>query len=268
MVAQQQERRGEKRNHSEMITGSSACSSDMDTFYHGPQGKKVKVSSNKLTGEDQGGKNNNKNCHHHDSLGHHPLSKINGSGISCPFSPTSHNTASPSSSSTSSSLSPSSSSSPSSPFHHSSSVQGALSSSSCEGKEGDEEETMKSEQCLVNGGGGSKSKRIRTIFKAEQLEKLELEFTHQQYMVGPERQALAASLDLTEAQVKVWFQNRRIKWRKQNEEDNKRRMVTFQPASSSTNGSETSVSDIHDQPYSLNDVNRSPLHQQLVFNFH
>ncbi|ESO96936.1 hypothetical protein LOTGIDRAFT_80575, partial [Lottia gigantea] len=58
-------------------------------------------------------------------------------------------------------------------------------------------------------------KRVRTIFTPEQLEKLEAEFERQQYMVGTERYYLAASLGLTEAQVKVWFQNRRIKWRKQ-----------------------------------------------------
>ncbi|XP_050046295.1 uncharacterized protein [Dermacentor andersoni] len=73
-----------------------------------------------------------------------------------------------------------------------------------------------------NGGGGGRRqsseprpKRVRTIFSAEQLERLEAEFQQQQYMVGPERLYLAASLRLTEAQVKVWFQNRRIKWRKQ-----------------------------------------------------
>ena len=60
----------------------------------------------------------------------------------------------------------------------------------------------------------TKSKRVRTIFTAEQLERLEAEFAVQQYMVGPERLYLAATLQLTEAQVKVWFQNRRIKYRK------------------------------------------------------
>ncbi|XP_018323208.1 homeobox protein Hox-D3 [Agrilus planipennis] len=59
-----------------------------------------------------------------------------------------------------------------------------------------------------------KSKRVRTIFTPEQLERLEAEFERQQYMVGPERLYLAHTLQLTEAQVKVWFQNRRIKWRK------------------------------------------------------
>jgi len=58
------------------------------------------------------------------------------------------------------------------------------------------------------------SKRIRTIFTQEQLDKLEIEFNRQQYMVGSERSYLANSLNLSESQVKIWFQNRRIKWRK------------------------------------------------------
>lgn len=48
-----------------------------------------------------------------------------------------------------------------------------------------------------------KSKRVRTIFTPEQLERLEAEFERQQYMVGPERLYLAHTLQLTEAQVKV-----------------------------------------------------------------
>ncbi|CAH2299368.1 homeobox not2-like [Pelobates cultripes] len=63
-----------------------------------------------------------------------------------------------------------------------------------------------------------KMKRVRTVFTAEQLERLEREFNKQQYMVGTERVELAASLNLNEAQVKIWFQNRRIKWRKQSQE--------------------------------------------------
>ncbi|XP_011505648.1 PREDICTED: homeobox protein unplugged-like [Ceratosolen solmsi marchali] len=75
----------------------------------------------------------------------------------------------------------------------------------------------------VSGSGG-KLKRVRTIFTAEQLERLEGEFARQQYMVGPERLYLAHALRLTEAQVKVWFQNRRIKWRKLNHEKQSQRL--------------------------------------------
>ena len=48
-----------------------------------------------------------------------------------------------------------------------------------------------------------KSKRVRTIFTPEQLERLESEFERQQYMVGPERLYLAHTLQLTEAQVRI-----------------------------------------------------------------
>lgn len=45
-------------------------------------------------------------------------------------------------------------------------------------------------------------KRVRTVFKPEQLERLEQEFLKQQYMVGTERVDLAATLRLTETQVR------------------------------------------------------------------
>ena len=49
----------------------------------------------------------------------------------------------------------------------------------------------------------TKCKRMRTIFTNEQLERLEVEFEKQQYMVGNERLYLAKQLQLSEAQVKV-----------------------------------------------------------------
>ncbi|XP_074847751.1 homeobox protein notochord-like [Carettochelys insculpta] len=70
-----------------------------------------------------------------------------------------------------------------------------------------------------------KAKRVRTIFTSEQLARLEKEFARQQYMVGAERCLLAAALHLTEEQVKVWFQNRRIKWRKQSLEQQQAKLV-------------------------------------------
>lgn len=60
-----------------------------------------------------------------------------------------------------------------------------------------------------------KSKRNRTVFTNDQLERLEIVFERSKYLVGNERSALASELGLNETQVKVWFQNRRIKFRKQ-----------------------------------------------------
>lgn len=56
----------------------------------------------------------------------------------------------------------------------------------------------------VKGKSSLKSKRVRTIFTPEQLERLETEFERQQYMVGPERLYLAHTLQLTEAQVSTF----------------------------------------------------------------
>ena len=75
--------------------------------------------------------------------------------------------------------------------------------------------TLTGQTHMVHSSANSASKRARTIFTTEQLERMEREFHKQQYVVGHERMYLANTLNLTEAQVKVWFQNRRIKWRKQ-----------------------------------------------------
>ena len=68
-----------------------------------------------------------------------------------------------------------------------------------------------------NGSGrSSKPRRARTAFTYEQLVALENKFKQTRYLSVCERLNLALSLSLTETQVKIWFQNRRTKWKKQN----------------------------------------------------
>ena len=67
-----------------------------------------------------------------------------------------------------------------------------------------------------SGDRGGKPRRARTAFTYEQLVSLENKFKTTRYLSVCERLNLALSLNLTETQVKIWFQNRRTKWKKQN----------------------------------------------------
>ena len=74
-------------------------------------------------------------------------------------------------------------------------------------------------QNVSNGANsGGKPRRARTAFTYEQLVALENKFKTTRYLSVCERLnlALSLSLSLTKTQVKIWFQNRRIKWKKQN----------------------------------------------------
>lgn len=59
-----------------------------------------------------------------------------------------------------------------------------------------------------------KPRRSRTIFTELQLMGLEKKFQKQKYLSTPDRLDLAQSLGLTQLQVKTWYQNRRMKWKK------------------------------------------------------
>ncbi|CAM1297211.1 HLX (predicted) [Pycnogonum litorale] len=65
----------------------------------------------------------------------------------------------------------------------------------------------------MNSGGRRKRSWSRAVFSNLQRKGLEKRFVKQKYITKPDRRLLAASLGLTDAQVKVWFQNRRMKWR-------------------------------------------------------
>ncbi|XP_057685176.1 homeobox protein BarH-like 1 [Corythoichthys intestinalis] len=70
---------------------------------------------------------------------------------------------------------------------------------------------------LEHGSGVGKSKkgrRSRTVFTELQLMGLEKRFEKQKYLSTPDRIDLAESLGLSQLQVKTWYQNRRMKWKK------------------------------------------------------
>ncbi|XP_043275806.1 homeobox protein MSX-1-like [Venturia canescens] len=58
-------------------------------------------------------------------------------------------------------------------------------------------------------------RKPRQAYSAKQLERLEAEFKIDKYLSVSKRMDLSKSLNLTEVQIKTWFQNRRTKWKKQ-----------------------------------------------------
>ena len=61
---------------------------------------------------------------------------------------------------------------------------------------------------------GVRQPRTRTAFNDFQLEQLNIEFNNDQYLSESRRQRLASDLSLNEANVKIWFQNKRAKLKK------------------------------------------------------
>ena len=60
----------------------------------------------------------------------------------------------------------------------------------------------------------SPRKRYRTTFSPSQLKRLEGEFNCNMYVVGLKRLRLAQELKLEERHIKIWFQNRRMKYKR------------------------------------------------------
>ncbi|XP_066248739.1 homeobox protein Hox-A4-like [Euwallacea similis] len=57
-------------------------------------------------------------------------------------------------------------------------------------------------------------KKARTTFTGRQIFELEKQFEQKKYLSSSDRSEMAKRLNVTETQVKIWFQNRRTKWKK------------------------------------------------------
>ncbi|XP_013186282.1 homeobox protein Hox-A7 [Amyelois transitella] len=75
-------------------------------------------------------------------------------------------------------------------------------------------ERVPSSCCSPWWGVGGRRKGGQVRFSAAQTGALERRFGASKYLSPDERRALAASLRLSDRQVKTWFQNRRAKWRR------------------------------------------------------
>ncbi|XP_038593565.1 ventral expressed homeobox [Micropterus salmoides] len=64
-------------------------------------------------------------------------------------------------------------------------------------------------------GEATQQRRMRTKFTSEQISKLENTFSEHKYLGSVQRRKIAEKLNLTETQVKTWFQNRRMKLKRE-----------------------------------------------------
>ncbi|XP_041674805.1 homeobox protein abdominal-B [Drosophila eugracilis] len=90
-----------------------------------------------------------------------------------------------------------------------------------------------------------RKKKARTTFTGRQIFELEKQFEVKKYLSSSERTDMAKLLMVTETQVKIWFQNRRTKWKKQdnvtNNEAAEHKSTNAKPGATTTTATTTTT---------------------------
>ncbi|XP_060835108.1 barH-like 2 homeobox protein [Rhopalosiphum padi] len=108
---------------------------------------------------------------------------------------------------------------------------------------------------LAGKSCGRKVRRRRTAFTHAQLAYLERKFRSQKYLSVADRSDVAEALNLSETQVKTWYQNRRTKWKRQNQlRLDQLRQQSVEPQSDTSAAAAAEYGQHHKQQHRLHSV--------------